>query len=913
MRKTILVGMVFLILLISSVSAITEITGEMINTTGNITTSGRIGIGTTTPDTDLTLGDDGGGNRELRLYSSTGGKYGIVTATNIGYYIYGYGDQMYVGTSTANALNLVTNNTARVKIESGGNVGIGTPNPSQALHINSSGDTRVIIEGAPNQDAGLEFDGDRQWQIQNDGDASIGTADYFHIRDDTAGKNRITIDTSGNVGIGTSSPNALLEIAHADTARIIFNETGSALIWRITQFNDDFYIDPDGGDANLYFRDDGNTVNMQINTVSNEVYFPNGNVGIGNVDPNSTLDVLGNATIRGKVDVSDSLRVGSAGEPSHTLDVDGTVFMRFNSVSSILGIRQDNDGIGGITIQNSSGTSKIKFIPEGDSYFLGNVGIGTTNPDGTLHIMTADASVSAHANMDDLVIENDGAAGLSVLTPNNVIGYMAFGDPEDSFTAGIEYSHSTDKMTFQVNNSDSVVIDGVGNVGIGADPSNFTSGISTKLIVGDGTGREGIIIYSGNDTFSEINFADGGGADEWRGFIRYNHATDELQFATSSTIILEMESDGDFDFKGGDLTTTGIITGDGSGLTNISKVANATWADNASGVYCSQISGATSDLCTLIDTGGESYAGDDIFLYNDTTTMYLNETKLNATIDDRDSDTIYDDSDVRGSIGTNVSNHEDTYKHGNTTAEIQGVKSDNATHSDTSSVAYDLSGTDVIGGTEIDESSLGIVPNATWANNASGVYCSQISGATSNLCTLTAGGGNSSWNESYASSLYYTQAKVDNDTIIRTSNTSWVTDNVDLSTYLQNGTDANFTRVIVDNHPSGYNAFLSYSRGGGGSGFYVFGNGTSEFMVMEWVEDYIGQIRSNSDLGLFAPGNILITYPGSDIVPGFSGSTLGNSSDRFDGIYIENNISMKSPNGNVWNCGVDNSGTFSCS
>ena len=46
----------------------------------------------------------------------------------------------------------------------------------------------------------------------------------------------------------------------------------------------------------------------------------------------------------------------------------------------------------------------------------------------------------------------------------------------------------------------------------------------------------------------------------------------------------------------------------------------------------------------------------------------------------------------------------------------------NATHSDTSSIAYDISGTDVLSGTEIDESSLGIVPNSTHANTATTAY-----------------------------------------------------------------------------------------------------------------------------------------------------------------------------------------------
>jgi hypothetical protein len=40
-------------------------------------------------------------------------------------------------------------------------------------------------------------------------------------------------------------------------------------------------------------------------------------------------------------------------------------------------------------------------------------------------------------------------------------------------------------------------------------------------------------------------------------------------------------------------------------------------------------------------------------------------------------------------------------------------------------------------------------------------YCGNITGATSDLCTLTATGDNESWNQSWAESLFYTRALVD--------------------------------------------------------------------------------------------------------------------------------------------------------
>jgi len=50
---------------------------------------------------------------------------------------------------------------------------------------------------------------------------------------------------------------------------------------------------------------------------------------------------------------------------------------------------------------------------------------------------------------------------------------------------------------------------------------------------------------------------------------------------------------------------------------------------------------ATMDERDDVGAGGQTKQGDGIYLYNDTDTMYLNETKLNSTIDLRDSDTTY--------------------------------------------------------------------------------------------------------------------------------------------------------------------------------------------------------------------------------------------------------------------------------
>ena len=79
-----------------------------------------------------------------------------------------------------------------------------------------------------------------------------------------------------------------------------------------------------------------------------------------------------------------------------------------------------------------------------------------------------------------------------------------------------------------------VTIDTSQRVLIGAtSASGFDSG-ADNLIVGAGSGSNGITIYSGNTSTAAINFADGTtGSDIYAGGITYNHNTNNLDFATT--------------------------------------------------------------------------------------------------------------------------------------------------------------------------------------------------------------------------------------------------------------------------------------------------------------------------------------------------------------------------------------------
>ena len=96
----------------------------------------NIGIGTASPEVKLDI--YGSGTIQHRLQSSSGGDIRF-SVDSVG----------RLGTYSASSLLLLTSGTERIRITSGGNVGIGTSSPSNLLHISKSttnGGTSQIIE-----------------------------------------------------------------------------------------------------------------------------------------------------------------------------------------------------------------------------------------------------------------------------------------------------------------------------------------------------------------------------------------------------------------------------------------------------------------------------------------------------------------------------------------------------------------------------------------------------------------------------------------------------------------------------------------------------------------------------------------------------------------------------------------------
>lgn len=175
---------------------------------------GNIGIGTTSPssfnsrgrnlvvnsdgDTGITISANSTSSSTLLFADAFGGTGGTATYRGVVEYDHA-NDSMAFSTAAA----------YRMRIDSTGNVGIGTTSPATKLHIADVSTPTIRIEDTTNN---------RNLQLFHDNNNSfIRTSTGSQLTFQTNGGNtRMLIDTSGNVGIGTSSPASKLEVDGGD-------------------------------------------------------------------------------------------------------------------------------------------------------------------------------------------------------------------------------------------------------------------------------------------------------------------------------------------------------------------------------------------------------------------------------------------------------------------------------------------------------------------------------------------------------------------------------------------------------------------------------------------------------------------------------------------------------------------------
>jgi hypothetical protein len=341
-----------------------------------ITTAGNVGIGTSSPGVRFV--NAGASNSSgPTLGSGTVGSQALLSANGL------YG--MYSGVSNnGDVWHQVQRNDANTSVynlllqPNGGNVGIGTTSPGHKLQVSGAAGTSwstllqsnsksavysahadgygMAIETSQNTSAIYTF------KVAGGDGTNIGTNEYFRITG------------TGNVGIGTSSPSAKLNIygdlhlgAYSNLSTVnIDNRTGKSI----------FTISTDGvnnavGTTLTYSWADGGQGPLKFNNASGEVMRLNdlGNVGIGTTSPTLAKFVLNSGTSN-----QNALINGDKIGFTRTSDSAEVVYFKKDTSLGAEGTANIN-GYDGIQFRTQGAESVKAVITSG-----GSVGIGTTSP-----------------------------------------------------------------------------------------------------------------------------------------------------------------------------------------------------------------------------------------------------------------------------------------------------------------------------------------------------------------------------------------------------------------------------------------------------------------------------------------------------------------------------------------------------
>ena len=329
----------------------------------------------------------------------------------------------------------------RMRIDSSGNLGVGTSSPSAKLHVSDAVNGKILISGTSTS-AELELSAPIPKITFTD--TSGGAVDGEIKVDGNAmqiamnGTERMRIDSSGNVGIGTSSPGQKLTVSGASPFIMVSNtdETQGGIFYEDAQNSGErFQTAFDSGSAAFVFNriesTGAVTERLRIDSA--------GLVGIGTATPNTKLAVEGSAC---EISINDTagtiagLRFRTSGSTKGVIQADSTSNLRFSSGS----------------------TERMRINSSGF------VGIGTSSPQVGIHVSFADQSTNR------IRLQNTGSGGGNF----DIVGGLA-----GASNAGLSFYDVTNATT-------RMYIDASGNVGIGCVPGYRLDVAAADTTVGIG-------------------------------------------------------------------------------------------------------------------------------------------------------------------------------------------------------------------------------------------------------------------------------------------------------------------------------------------------------------------------------------------------------------------------------------------
>jgi hypothetical protein len=350
------------------------------------------------------------------------GEARVYTGSNLGYWGVDAGNSyVYFGTNTSNyGLSFQTSGTERMRITSGGDIQVkggdlsieGGTNYNDKSNIYLSNERTAIISDIVNLTA--------------NGDTSLD----FQTRSGGSRASAMFIDEFRNIGIGTDSPGAKLEIfGTGNTLRLdsAANQSKTILLRNVGSGTAEIKTD---GDLKLNAEDSGKTIQLFTNNTERMRIDSSGNVGIGTTSPLEKLNIVETTTTAGTF-----FPVAISGA-RYQADYGVGIAFRPENNSSAYANKTAIVGSGGgygynmadlhfcfnnsttITDEVSLSDAKVTMKKSG------NVGIGTTAPtyklqvNGTAYINET-LYVNGATTVDDNLYVTAGNVGIGTTSPSH--------------------------------------------------------------------------------------------------------------------------------------------------------------------------------------------------------------------------------------------------------------------------------------------------------------------------------------------------------------------------------------------------------------------------------------------------------------------------------------------------------------